>query len=68
MQKSEVTVGQLVTYYHTIKEDGTKLNPVKTRILSEVTELPSGEEVCMIEGKRGLVSIEHLEIVETAQN
>lgn len=68
MQKSEVIVGQLVTYFAVIKEDSTKLNPCTTRILSEVTELPSGEEVCQIEGKRGMVSIKHLEIVPLTEN
>ena len=61
MQKSEIKIGTPVIYWGIVKQNGERLNPLKTAIASEAWELGHGEVVCNVVGKSGGVAISHLE-------
>lgn len=60
MNQEDVIVGMPVTYYGAILENGEKLFPFDTTIKAYPYQMSSGEVVCMVEGKSGVVSIKHL--------
>lgn len=61
MKVEEIIIGTTVTYWDIIKPNGEKFDPLETEIESEPWELGSGHIVCKVKGKRGGVSIKHLE-------
>ncbi len=63
MEQSKVIIGTPVIYWKVIKEDGMRLDPVKTEITSEPWELGHGEVVCKVKDISGGVSIEHLDLM-----
>jgi len=63
MQKSEIEVGTPVIYWGVVKQNGQRLNPLKTVIASEAWELGHGEVVCKVVGRSGGVAISHLDTI-----
>ena len=65
MKESEIKVGTPVIYWGILKQNGERLNPLKTVISSEPWELGHGEVVCKVVGKSGGVAISHLDTITT---
>lgn len=63
MREDEIKIGLDVIYWSIIKGDGTRLNPLKTKITSEPWKLGHNEIVCKVKGVAGGVSIKHLDTI-----
>jgi hypothetical protein len=63
MKSNQIKIGTPVIYWGVISEKGERSYPFKTTIESEPWELGGGETVCKVAGKRGGVSIKHLDEV-----
>lgn len=61
MKPEDIRIGKEVIYWSVIKNDGTRLDPKKTEIASEVSTLADGTDVCKVKGISGVVSVDHLD-------
>lgn len=60
VNREDLKIGDPVTYWDWIDDDGVRHNPKETEIRSEAWQIGSGEWVISIVGKAGGVSIKHL--------
>lgn len=61
MKAEEIKVGTKVTYWGFVSRNGTKFQPKKTKIASELLQDHEGNEVCMLKDVNGPVSIKNLD-------
>lgn len=65
MKQEDIEIGTPVIYWKIIKDDGSRLEPVKTEITSEPWKLGHGDMVCKVEGISGGVMLTHLDPITT---
>ena len=61
MYAKDIKIGMPVIYWKVIKDNGERLDPIKTEIISEVWKLGHGDEVCKVKGVSGGVLIKHID-------
>lgn len=61
MKAEEIKVGTKVTYWGFVSKNGTKIQPKKTKIASELLQDQEGNKVCMLKDVNGPVSINNLD-------